>query len=572
MHHEEELRRKLSRIDGRGYKAYKDLTGSYEFPWFRLFIDHVQGDPFAAPSRLSAQVARATAAFPDRLCATKIRRVALGDYLTRAFAKASGQEGRRHSGTGNSGLISIDAPGQQVLERNSVVITEEMIDLRFVVGLPAAGRRILGREATTLLLQDVPRILAACLRRQNLDLQELEKHVQTVEDQEALREQLNSRGLVAFVANGSLLPRRSGVDDRPMTGSEQRVPVRFESPSELEVELQRPNGGPVRGMGVPAGVTLIVGGGYHGKSTLLRALERGVYNHIPGDGREGVVTLPSAVKIRAEDGRSVTHVDISAFIDHLPFIAETELFSTENASGSTSQAANIIEAVEAGTRLLLLDEDTSATNFMIRDARMQSLVHKDREPITPFIDRVRELYEKFGISTILVMGGSGDYLDVADRVVMMDEYRPRDVTRSAYEVARAHPTSRKKEVERPLSPPRPRKVLSDGFDPARGRREVKIDTKGQSLILFGRHMIDLAAVEQLVDPSQTRAVAQALLHLARRSARGRYSVPELLQWLEEELQEKGLDTLSPYKVGNLAYPRPQEVAAAMNRLRTLRIE
>ena len=101
-------------------------------------------------------------------------------------------------------------------------------------------------------------------------------------------------------------------------------------------------------MGIRKGITLIVGGGYHGKSTLLKALEAGVYNHIAGDGREFVITDDTAFKLRAEDGRSITGVDISPFIKNLPNKKDTVHFSTEDASGSTSQAANLMEALESG--------------------------------------------------------------------------------------------------------------------------------------------------------------------------------------------------------------------------------
>lgn len=567
----DDLRRTLSRIDGRGYKAYKDLQGTYRFGWFDLSIDHVQGDPFASPSRLSARAAREVLGIPEHLVANRVRRIALGDYLTRSFAAACRRIAKGSRGTGHSGLIAIDEPGQEVLERTSVLASETTCEVRFVLGLPAAGRRVLAREAAAMLLEEVPQILQAALKWESLQPDRVQRHVFTVEDQEAMRRQLRERGLVAFVANGALLPRRSGVDDRPMIPAQGVEPVLFQSPPELEVTLDRPNGGPVTGMGIPAGVTLIVGGGYHGKSTLLCALERGVYNHIPGDGREGVVTTAGAMKIRAEDGRYIEKVDISPFIDHLPLPVDTRRFSTENASGSTSQAANIMEAVEAGADLLLLDEDTSATNFIIRDARMQALVHKDREPITPFIDRVRELYEKFGVSTIMVMGGSGDYFDVADHVIMMDAYRPREVTRQAREVAQAFPTKRRVECETPLTAPQPRHPTAASFDASRGRREVKIDVKGLATIVFGRHTIDLSAVEQLVDPSQTRAIGQALVLLAAQCGRGGPAVGELLRRLEEQLDRSGLDVLVPYKVGNLARPRMLEVAAALNRLRTLRV-
>ena len=200
-----------------------------------------------------------------------------------------------------------------------------------------------------------------------------------------------------------------------------------------------PNNGEITGMGIRKGVTLIVGGGYHGKSTLLNALEYGIYNHIPDDGREFVVTNADAVKIRAEDGRSIQSLNIDPFISNLPFDQDTTEFSTANASGSTSQAANILEALEVGASTLLLDEDTLATNFMIRDIRMKTLIAKEKEPITPFVEHVRSLYEEKGISTVIVMGGSGDYFSLADVVIGMIEYSPHDLTSQAHQIVKENP-------------------------------------------------------------------------------------------------------------------------------------
>jgi predicted ABC-class ATPase len=391
----------LRRIDGRGYKAYKDIEGAYDFGRFALHIDHVQGDPFASPSRLRVVVAHAVAGFPPETYAGKPRRLGLADYLLRLFDSECRTADRR-TGSGKSGLIGIDRPGQEVLERTAVIVDDKAIEARFHVGLPARGRRILAREAGHILLDLVPRIVAASLFYNSMkgDPAALLKHVETNEDADFLRKAMGPRGLVVFIADGAVLPRRSGVDDRPL--KEGRV-VSFRSPDSLRVSVNLPNAGEISGMGIPAGVTLIVGGGYHGKSTLLNAIERGIYNHVPGDGREYVVADPATVKIRAEDGRRVERVDISPFISNLPFGEDTRAFSTENASGSTSQAANIIEALEAGARLILTDEDTAATNFMIRDHRMQELISKAKEPITPFVDKIRQLSFGHGVSTILVM-------------------------------------------------------------------------------------------------------------------------------------------------------------------------
>jgi len=562
-----ELRSLLQRIDGRGYPAYKELRGRYDFPEFTLFIDHVQGDPFAAPSRMRARVPASRAAFPAETYSNRSRQIALRDYLARRFSTEARRASERR-GSGKSGLVSMDMPGQEILERSSVIVTAQFVEARFLVGLPARGRRVLGRQAQDMLCVDLPRIVRQSLMYRNLNAEELTRHIEVSEDADTARALLEKHGLCAFVCDGSILPRRSGVDERPLQGPGV---VPFRSPDSLRVTLKLPHAGEVSGMGIPQGVTLIVGGGYHGKSTLLKALERGVYNHVPGDGRELVVTDPSAVKIRAEDGRRIASVDISPFISNLPDGTDTSGFSTENASGSTSQAANIIEALEAGSKLLLLDEDTCATNFMIRDHRMQKLVAKEGEPITPFIDRVRELYDRFGASTILVMGGSGDYFDVADTVILMDSYVPRDATAEAKRIAETYKIPRAVEVDRPMEPPRARCPVPESLDPSKGKWEAKISARGLKTILFGRHEIDLTAVEQLVDPGQLNALGQALYFARERFMDGRTQLSTIADELQRILDREGLDALDKRLLGTYVRFRKQEFAAALNRLRTLRI-
>ena len=567
----EALRRTLRRIDGKGYRAYKDIRGRYDFGEYCLSVDHVQGDPFATPSRLSVRLGMEEAGFSRELVASRIRRIALSDFLTRAFQKAIDAVARGRRGTGHSGLFQIDVGAQEVLESNSVVFEPAALEARFTVGLPASGRSVMGKQAEEMLFGQLPRIVRQSLFNRSLSAAELDKHVRTVEDQASLRNQLQANDLLAFVANGSLLPRKSGVDDRPLAAKPNDLVVPFQSPPDLEIELHRPNLGPIRGMGLRPGVTLIVGGGFHGKSTLLRALEGGIYDHIPGDGREAVVTIESAVKVRAEDGRHVEKVDLSPFIDGLPLGKSSTSFSTANASGSTSQAANILEALEVGAQLLLIDEDTSATNFIIRDGRMQSLVSKDKEPITPFVDKVRQLVRGQRTSSILVMGGSGDYFDVADTVIMMDEYRPLNVTSQVRQLVETQPSQRRSEGGTDFGRVPRRVPLRESFDPSRGRRETRIDSKGLDHILFGTTPIDLSALEQLVDPSQTRAIGGAIHHYSVHYVGKGLSLREGLQHLMEDLEKEGLDILSRSKVGNLAKPRLFEIAFAINRMRSLKV-
>jgi predicted ABC-class ATPase len=567
MRDSEELRRILHRIDGRGYKAYKDIEGEYSCGDYILLVDHVQGDPFASPTQVRVRVPQGMARFPTDTYEVKSREVALRDFLTRRFSEASKRFCKGNRGTGKSGLILIDSPKQEILERTSSFITNEHVEARFVMGLPAFGRRIAGRHAEEMFFKEIPQIVRFSLFHKNLNESRLYEHIETAEDADYLRYQLDTLGVVAFVADGAVLPRASGVDPRPLVKGNV---VAFEAPETLRKKVELPNRGTITGMVVPRGITLIVGGGYHGKSTLLRALEEGVYNHIPGDGREFVVSNPCTAKIRAEDGRRIEKVDISSFIANLPFGQDTRAFSTDDASGSTSQAANIMESLEAGARVLLIDEDTSATNFMIRDQRMQELVSKDKEPITPFIDKVRQLYLDHGVSTILAIGGSGEYFDVADHVVCMVEYKPNDLTQEARLIAERYKAGRIPEGGERFGTITKRVPLARSFDPSKGRREVKISSKGLQSIAFGTHTIDLGAVEQLVDISQTRAIGDAIYY-ATRFMDGSRSLKQIVDAMLRAVEEKGLDILNRRPVGDYAEFRGLELAAAINRLRTLAV-
>ncbi len=559
------LNSSLLKLDNANYKAYKDIKGIYQFDNFKLIIDYVQGDPFASPSQLRVIIPQTVTLFPAQLYQSLSREVALRDYLARQFAIEASRISS-HRGTGKSGLIAIASLGQEVLVRNAVFIDKDRLEVRFTVGLPARGRRILGRQAAEMLCQDIPQIVEETLIYESLDAAAIQQHVETIEDADWLRQQLATKNLIAFVANGAILPRRSGVDPRPLLNA-----VPFVSPPSLEVEFDCPNRGSIRGMGTPAGISLIVGGGYHGKSTLLRAIELGIYNHLPGDGREYVVSNPQGVKIRAEDGRSIAGVDISPFINHLPQGRSTTDFITTNASGSTSQAANIIEALEAGAELLLIDEDTSATNFTIRDRRMQALIAKEKEPITPFIDKVRQLYTDYGVSTILVMGGSGDYFDVADLVIALENYTPQDVTEQAKAIAKEYTTERNPEGGTNFGKITSRIPLKESIDPSRGKREVKLKSRGTDRISLGVEDIDLSAVEQIVDSGQLKAIALAIVYVKEKYMDRQLTIPEILKQVDRDLAESGLDIITDYPQGNLAQFRPLELAAAINRLRTLSV-
>ncbi len=572
MDEQSKLHSILNKIDGRSYKAYKELQDNwYDFGEFQLGIPYVQGDPFANPSSIFLRVSQERGGFPRWLVNNKNYRWAVEDYLTRIVDNSIRKHAKGNRGSGKSGRINIARYGQEVIERTSVEFGDKLIEARLTVGLPAQGRRVLGGQAREIFFAELPAIVADSLFYQSLKAIELERHLQVVEDQCFLREQLKQQGLVAFVANGSTLPRRSGIDDRPLQGREV---IEFVSPPEYEMEFELPFAGQTKGMAIKEGITLIVGGGYHGKSTLLKAIERGIYNHIPGDGREYVVTREDAFKIRAEDGRRIAKVDISPFINNLPQGGTTSNFCTENSSGSTSQAANIIEALELGAGLLLIDEDTCATNFMIRDARMQLLVTNNKEPITPFIDKVRPLYLEHGISTVIVVGGAGDYFDVADYVIMMDEYLPRAVTDRARDIARKLPSQREVDSCRQFGKICSRYPEPASLNPQKGRK-TKVRARDRAVIQFGQEEIELSFLEQLLNREQTKSIGDIIFYGLRQGIISeKRSIKESLDIIFTEINQRGLKIISPFSRAEGDYVRPRllETGAALNRLRGLRIK
>ena len=559
MNTAQDLKEILRRIEGRPYPAYKDTRGTYAFGPFFLSIDHVQGDPFAAPSDVSVLVK--DPGFPAEILRTRQTRIAAEDRILRFFGQALHRQSRPGKGSGKSGKLSVTRPGQEILERTSCHLYEDgSVRVRFNIGFPANGRRILARELERILFVTLPTVVNESLIYKNYTpkmKEELQETWQLAMDQTAIRDQLKVLDLAAFVADGSILPRESGVSQKPMQEA-----VAFATPESLAVEVETPFRGRIRGLGIRKGVTFIAGGGYHGKSTLLEALERGVYDHIAGDGRELVITDETAVKSRAEDGRRVQDVNISGFITNLPNGKDTVAFSTEDASGSTSQAAGLAEAIEAGTKTLLMDEDTSAANFMIRDNLMQEVVHGDQEPIIPFMDRVRELYEKDGISTILVAGSSGAFFSKADTVIQMDQYVPLDITEKAKNAAKAY-VFREKENLQPFdfrSVRIPHRVKES--------ERSKVRSRGMDTISVDRQDIDMRYVEQLVDPEQLAAIGQLLKLANREIVDDSRTLTEVVDVLEDRMNAGALDETVR---GHGARPRKQEILAAFNRQRFQKI-
>jgi predicted ABC-class ATPase len=564
------LEKKLSSLDGRDYGGYQSLIGQYDFHDFRLYIDQIPKDPYAPPHTGIYRVifSLSSTGVPEKFYDTKAKEIAFRDYLARRFFNASQDVSKGRRGTGYSGIITIDPPSQAILERTSVMLKDMEIEVRCFIGLPASGRKIKSQLARKMLFEELPDIINRSLDKRSIDLDRAELHISTYENAEYLRRELVARNLVSFIADGAILPRRSGVSDE-MLGSEEAIP--FKSPKELKIIVELPDGEQINGMGIPAGITLIVGGGYHGKSTLLTAIEQGIYNHIPGDGREQCVSTTSTVKVRAYSGRYVEKTDISPFIRNLPIQKDTSVFCTDNASGSTSQAAAISEAIEAGAGVVLMDEDTCATNFMIRDRQMQELVEKKDEPITTFIDRARQLYSENGISSILVLGGVGDYFAIADKVIQMVRFEPVDVTAKAKKISETYPTERVKEDENYIIMPTPRIPVSESVNPTSEYGKLRVYATELSKLHFGKEVIDLIDVEQLIDLSQTKAIGQALVY-SRKYMDGKRNLREVAEMVGEDMDKYGLDIISKKTSGHLARFRSIELVCTLNRLRGFKVK
>lgn len=580
MKNSEELRQQLRSINRKSYPAYKGLKGLYHFGNYILSIDHVQGDPFASPSHVSIQISHRDTGFPVEYYKDTLTGTTLCDYLTRQFEKQVSQYSFRAKGSGKSGLLTVSHCGQEILSRTACEITEKGITARFFVGFPANGRTINATELEKIFFDFLPVCIQKSFFYSSLNAKELQNYIELAEDQEFIRQTLPAKNLCAFIADGSILPRESGISSRPMKAS-----VPFTSPDSLRISINLPHKGKITGMGIPKGITLIVGGGYHGKSTLLNALELGVYNHIPGDGREYVITDATAVKLRSEDGRFIKDVDISMFINDLPNKKDTHCFSTLDASGSTSQAAGIVESMEAGSHLFLLDEDTSATNFMVRDAFMQQVIQREKEPITPFLERAEDLYKKAGISTILVAGSSGAFFHIADTIIQMDNYVPKDITASVKKLCSQYPLPAVSVTDFQL--PHSHRIMSRPAESSkrlihnsRGNHSdsgaakperLKTRISGTDGFSLGRQEIDLRYTEQLIDAEQTAALGLLLKYAVEHLADGRRTLPEIVQFLWKNLSLHGLSFFTENQKISCGYatPRIQEIYACLNRYRGL---
>jgi len=550
------LKERLERLNGKSYGGYKEIKGKYDFIDYTFEILRVQGDPFASPSLFSVEIKLLRYGYSKNYYDNPSKKIAFEDYILRKLNNLFLRLGKR-SGSGKSGELTILSPKQEILKRSAVEIIDDNLVIKFYGGLPANGRRIASEKAVLMIFNEIPKISKE-LEVFNVELEKLQQHIKTNLKSDSIRRAIKKENLIAFIENNSSLARVSSVNDRVLKDG-----ILFKSPESLKVTLYLDNGDIVTGMGIPRGITVITGGGFHGKSTLLTSIEKGVYNHILGDGREGVITDRDTVKIRAEDGRWINKLDISNFINNLPHKKDTHSFTTANASGSTSQAANIIEALELGATTLLIDEDTTATNFMIRDRKIQELISHKKEPITTFIERIESMKKK-GISVIIVVGGLGDYFSIADKVIMLDEYNLIDVTEKAKIIDKKFENLNVKNISKDFNIPYRR------IDLKKTKNLFPLDrckVKGKELdeLLIGKEAINIRYLEQYVENGQVIFTGEIIRQIFNQSKYEKFK--QNLEKLQTEIDKNNLSKLLKNNSGSLVEARKYEIAGAITRLR-----
>lgn len=561
-----ELYLKLERIKGQVYRKYKSLEGAYASSTWTLILDKAQASPKSKPSLFRLRVPYMAAGFPPGLYKDRVQKIALSDYMLRRFEKLC-KKISRHSGCGKSGIFYSDPCGPEILERSAVFFDQNTLELRFRYGLPSEGNRTDPKAFLEALEHAFPKIIKEILTWDTYDEKEVREHLHIFEDQEALRSLLKINHWVAFIPDGAILPRESSFSQRPL---KQAVP--FEAPPTIKVTVKLPHKKEISGMPVKEGVTVITGGGFHGKTTLLNAVKMGIYNHIPGDGREYCVSLKDTFKINSEDGRITEGIDISPYIVNLPFHKNSGHFSSLQSSGSTSQAASVVESVRMGAECLLFDEDTSATNFIACDELMKRLIGEKDKTIIPYFETARDLHRSLGVSTMIVIGSLSPILTAADLVLKISEYRVMDLTE---EVAEQLQTQRNSNLsQHPISQkPFQKTRLVDSESFRIKKRIIPFKTKicGHKEIQIATLSLDLYDNEQLTDYGQMKSLLSALLLFEQMIFKKRFSLEEAVKKLFQQIEAGGIESLC-FQKGGFTEIRALDFAHALNRLRLLKIK
>lgn len=552
-----EFKNILQGIDGNDYKSYESIEGEYLFNDYTLYVDHIQVHPSACRSNIRVKMPQNVALFPSDTYSNRSREIALRDFITRRFYYLI-------QISGMSEFIFIDSPGQEILERTTAFVDQYFVEIRFAINLPSANKLVEGNLAQDIFFDKLPSIINNSIVFENLDNDSLYKHIKTSEDADFLRNELENLRLIAFIAENSILPRQSDTNSLPMES--EAVP--FISPDTLKMDVELPNKGQITGMGLLRGITLIVGEDGHGKTTLLNAVGHGIYNHIPGDGREYVVSNPNSVIVRAEHGRSIQNINISPFIKNLISEQSTDSFSIDKAESVVSQVANVIESIEVGADVLLIDEGTSANNFLYYNYNSRGTVSEQHEDITSFIDKARSLYNEYMVSSILAMEQAENHFGIADYVIQMSEFKALDVTEKAKEIAQKNNDPNK--INGHFGIIRDRIPLLD-LSSIKTKEDIDATANEISCIEFESDIIDLNSIEQLVTVSQIKAIREAIEY-AKRYMDGKKSFRQVTSLVMLDIGRSGLDILNQKLLSNYAEFRKIELAAVINRLKTLKVE
>lgn len=560
------LYQKIRTLNGKNYGLYKSLADKpWDFGDFTLEFLHVQGDPYAPASRVVIKANLSMLGYAGEWSGSFERRLALSDFLHRKLSRLV-----KERYPDKDAAVIFDVAGPEMLVRNSLWIDNGELRACLQVKLPGEGRKIQAELAAEILTMVLPDLVSAGLYYDKSDEGALQEHYRVLAERREILSQLDACGLCAFVPDGAVLPRASGLSEMPL---EKAIP--FVAPEEMAVTLNV-CGREIRGMGIPKGISVITGGAFHGKSTLLQALTRSVYPHIPGDGREGIVIDETALRIGVEDGRSVRCTDLSMFVRDLPGGVSTKNFNTLSASGSTSEAANLLEAMEAGSQTFLIDEDSSAVNFLIRDVRVRKLLGDDREPLIPLTDRIKELAAA-GFSFILVAGACGDYLDLADNIIVMANYKaecakltPAPST-SSWRGEAPTGSTEPAEVTQPRAFATYMQPLQKSVRPTSAvERQVKVKLAGDTLLQIGFLVSDTSRLNTLVDKQQRFGAGFILLNLLQNAASNNdaaQSVAGVAQKLCENIKNVGFRNLPQGMSREMSLPRPVDIACVAFRLR-----
>jgi predicted ABC-class ATPase len=564
----------LGELDGQPYPEYGQLVGDFDFSRYVIKCTKIDllGDEEDHPV-FSVRIPQTIAEIPEYLFDSPVRRTAMEDLLLRRLsANIDAIANYDHNGIARR-HIHAASPNQKILPRNALLLTKEYIEVYIQVTLPVQHAIVDGVSVVTIdgemaqhiFFDDLPEIIGNSLFYCNVDAADADLFVNNMEDSDRLRQHLGASGQVAFVAEGALLSRVTGED---LPDYERLSPVEIDESLIEEVEV--PHSGAVRGFGIPSGLTLILGESNSGRVDLSDAIAQGIYNHIPGDGREHIVTVADAVAIQSEVGRSIQQVDISAFASALPGGGDTASYSTRSAGSFTSQAASTVEALEAGARVLLFDEHTSSSTFLSADTRVSSLLGESSR--NTLAARARQMVDELGVS-IVVAGSSlvAEFIPIADKILKVEDFRISDITEEAKALDIVPSSVANDNVNLGSMLSRSRWVMPSSIDPSIGREDLVILTDDADYLQFGRSLVELGAIKQIANADQARAIGFVFYYAKLRYMDEGYPIREILDLVDRDLSNEGLNTLVRDLRGDLARPRRYEVAAALNRLPAFRV-